>query len=65
LHLQVSLVYLSSQSSLESLSLQNVGCSIHACRAVEELFQASQNLRQLHLFNNMSDNEVRGSIDTS
>ncbi len=53
---------ITSQAALESLSLQNVGCSIHACRAVEELLQASQALRQLHLFNNMSADEGAESI---
>ncbi|GAX80862.1 hypothetical protein CEUSTIGMA_g8297.t1 [Chlamydomonas eustigma] len=48
---------ITSQAALESLALQNVGCSIHACRAVEELLQASQALKQLHLFNNMSADE--------
>uniref|UniRef100_A0A7S0R6D9 WPP domain-containing protein n=1 Tax=Chlamydomonas leiostraca TaxID=1034604 RepID=A0A7S0R6D9_9CHLO len=51
---------LTSQPALESLSLQNVGCSINACRAVAELVTKSQDLRQLHLFNNMSDNEGAG-----
>ncbi|KAG1673269.1 hypothetical protein FOA52_002549 [Chlamydomonas sp. UWO 241] len=44
------------QAALESMSLQNVGCSIHACKAVEELLTKSQALKQLHLFNNMTDN---------
>jgi hypothetical protein len=44
------------QTSLEELSLQNVGCSIFACKAVEELTAACASLRMLHLFNNMSDN---------
>jgi hypothetical protein len=39
-----------------------VGCSIHACRAVEKLLQASQALKQLHLFNNMSADEGAESI---
>lgn len=30
------------QAALESLALQNVGCSIHACRAVLELLTHSQ-----------------------
>jgi hypothetical protein len=46
------------QTRLEALAVQNVGCSIFACKAVAELVASSQHLRQLHLFNNMSDNEV-------
>lgn len=46
------------QASLESLSLQNVGLSIHACRAVAELLPgAALALRRLQLFNNMSGDE--------
>lgn len=45
------------QAGLQSLAFQNVGCSIRACQAVQELVQNSQELRTLHLFNNMSDNE--------
>ncbi|KAJ9527605.1 hypothetical protein QJQ45_025877 [Haematococcus lacustris] len=48
---------LSKQPALEALSLQNVGCSIHACRAVEELLQQTTSLSSLQLFNNMSDNQ--------
>ncbi len=33
-----------------------MGCSIFACKAVEELTAACSSLRLLHLFNNMSDN---------
>ena len=40
---------------LESLWVQNVGCSIFACKAVEELLLRSEELKLLHLFNNMSD----------
>jgi hypothetical protein len=45
------------QTGLHSLAFQNVGCSIRACQAVQELVQHSQELRALHLYNNMSDNE--------
>jgi Ran GTPase-activating protein 1 len=45
-----------NQAALESMAIQNVGCSIHACAAVEELLVNSQDLKQLHLFNNMTDN---------
>lgn len=53
---------LTSQSGLESLSLQNIGCSVHACAAVAELLAHCTTLRQLHLFNNMSDNEGAAHI---
>ena len=45
------------QVTLQHIAFQNVGCSINACRAVGELLQNSQELRSLHLYNNMSDNE--------
>eukprot|EP00798_Chlamydomonas_sp_ICE-L_P028435 gene28435-31577_t len=48
---------ITGQAALEGISLQNIGCSIYACKAVEELLQASQALRSIQLFNNMSDNE--------
>eukprot|EP00878_Enallax_costatus_P020701 GHUV01021891.1.p1 GENE.GHUV01021891.1~~GHUV01021891.1.p1 ORF type:complete len:429 (+),score=176.02 GHUV01021891.1:75-1361(+) len=47
---------------LEFLSLQNVGCSVHACKAVEELLPADSKLAGLHLFNNMSGDEGAGHI---
>jgi large subunit ribosomal protein L31/Ran GTPase-activating protein 1 len=47
------------QPALESISLQNVGCSINACKAVEELVTNRDHLKQIHLYNNMSDNQVR------
>jgi len=40
------------------VAFQNVGASIKACRAIAELITNSHALAQLHLFNNMSDNEV-------
>lgn len=40
------------------MAFQNVGASIKACRAIAELITNSHALAQLHLFNNMSDNEV-------
>jgi large subunit ribosomal protein L31/Ran GTPase-activating protein 1 len=42
--------------ALEFLALKNVGCSVHACAAVEELVVGGQ-LRGLHLYNNMSGDE--------
>lgn len=45
------------QAGLQRLAFQNVGCSIHACQAVAELVQHSGDLRALHLYNNMSDDE--------
>ncbi|EIE18561.1 RNI-like protein [Coccomyxa subellipsoidea C-169] len=44
-------------AGLQRLAFQNVGCSIHACQAVAELVQHSGDLRALHLYNNMSDDE--------
>ena len=43
------------QAALQELAFQNVGCSIRACEAVAELVKRPQELRQLHLHNNMSD----------
>lgn len=43
--------------ALHGLGLQNIGCSIHACKAVAELLVEAGSLQQLHLYNNMSDNE--------
>jgi large subunit ribosomal protein L31/Ran GTPase-activating protein 1 len=50
------------QEGLEFLSLQNVGCSVNACKAVAELLVHSAALKGLHLFNNMSDNEGAAHI---
>jgi Ran GTPase-activating protein (RanGAP) involved in mRNA processing and transport len=52
---------LTDSSKLRSLRLQNIGCSVNACRAVNELVQSSA-LDTLHLFNNMSDNEGANAI---
>eukprot|EP00879_Flechtneria_rotunda_P025913 GHRR01027571.1.p1 GENE.GHRR01027571.1~~GHRR01027571.1.p1 ORF type:complete len:312 (+),score=129.10 GHRR01027571.1:242-1177(+) len=46
-----------SIQGLEFLSLQNVGCSVHACKAINELLPAASSLAGLHLFNNMSGDE--------
>ena len=46
------------QAALQRLAFQNVGASIKACQAIAELLVHSQDLRQLHLANNMSDDEV-------
>ncbi len=48
------------------MSLQNVGLSVHACRAVGEMLSgaAAQRLRRLQLFNNMSGDEGATHIAT-
>lgn len=46
---------LRSSTHLEELYLQNIGCSVNACRAVTELVTCTT-LKLVHLFNNMSDN---------
>jgi hypothetical protein len=50
------------QEGLEFLSLQNVGASVHACKAVDELLQHTATLKGIHLFNNMSGDEGAGYI---
>jgi hypothetical protein len=50
------------QEGLEFLSLQNVGASVHACKALGELLVHTQALSGLHLFNNMSGDEGAGHI---
>jgi hypothetical protein len=44
------------------VSLQNVGCSVHACAALAELLPPASSLAGLHLFNNMSGDEGAGHI---
>jgi large subunit ribosomal protein L31/Ran GTPase-activating protein 1 len=44
--------------------LQNVGCSVHACKAVAELLRHTAALTGLHLFNNMSGDEGATYIST-
>lgn len=39
------------------MSLQNVGCSVHACKALSELVPNSSALAGLHLYNNMTGDE--------
>lgn len=39
-----------------------MGCSVHACIAVEELVQNTEQLRILHLHNNMSGDEGATAI---
>ena len=39
-----------------------MGCSIRACQAVAELVKHPQELRRLHLYNNMSDDEGAAAI---
>lgn len=51
------------QAALQRLAFQNVGASIRACQAIAELVSHSQELRQLHLANNMSDDEVCAITD--
>lgn len=50
------------QQGLEFVSLQNVGCSVHACAALSELLPPSSALSGLHLFNNMSGDEGAGHV---
>lgn len=50
------------QAALQRVAFQNVGASIKACRAIAELLPNSAALTQLHLFNNMSDNEGAAAI---
>jgi len=50
------------QASLRELAFQNVGCSIRACQAVAELVKHPQELRRLHLYNNMSDDAGAAAI---
>jgi Ran GTPase-activating protein (RanGAP) involved in mRNA processing and transport len=52
---------LTSQEQLEELYLENVGCSVNACKAISELVQC-KTLKKVHLFNNMSDNEGAASV---
>lgn len=54
---------LTSSKSLEELYLQNIGCSVNACKAVAELVTCTS-LRLIHLFNNMSDNAGAAHIAT-
>lgn len=42
---------------LEFVSLQNVGCSVHACNALSELVPGGSALSGLHLYNNMTGDE--------
>ena len=41
---------------------QNVGLSVHACRALADLLPNPEGLKKLHLANNMSDDEGAKSI---
>lgn len=50
------------QAGLRRVAFQNVGASIKACRAIAELLPDAKSLQQLHLFNNMSDNEGAAAI---
>lgn len=53
---------LTSQSGIEALAFQNVGCSVKACAALDELTSHTSHLKQLHLYNNMSGCEGAASI---
>ncbi|KAG2492745.1 hypothetical protein HYH03_008911 [Edaphochlamys debaryana] len=55
---------LAGQAPIESLSLQNVGLSVHACRATAELLAGDKagSLKRLQLFNNMSGDEGAAHI---
>lgn len=52
---------IASQAALEALYLENIGCSVNACAAVDELVTCAT-LRKVHLFNNMSDDAGARSI---
>ena len=43
-----------NQKSLKKIAFQNVGCSVHGCKAVCELLQHCGEMRCIHLLNNMS-----------
>ncbi|KAK2079896.1 hypothetical protein QBZ16_002291 [Prototheca wickerhamii] len=45
------------QPALERLAFRNVGCSVHACAALDELLAEPAALRALSLYNNMSGDE--------
>lgn len=47
---------------LEFVSLQNVGCSVHACNALSELVPNGSALAGLHLYNNMTGDEGAGHV---
>lgn len=55
-------VLLIVQEGLEFLAFQNVGCSINACAAVRDLLKHPEELRTLHFYNNMSDDDGASSI---
>lgn len=52
---------MSSQAGLRAIYLENIGCSVNACAAVNELVACST-LEKVHLFNNMSDDAGAQSI---
>lgn len=54
---------LKSSDHLEEIFLQNIGCSVNACKAVTELVTCTS-LKVVHLFNNMSDNAGAAHIAT-
>lgn len=56
------MLYVWLQPALEELAVQNVGCSVNACKSLAELVQNAQELRTLRLYNNMSDDAGATSI---
>ena len=59
---RLHMMHASLQAALQELAFQNVGCSIRACEAVAELVKRPQELRRLHLHNNMSDDAGAAAI---
>lgn len=51
-----------TQTALESIAFQNVGCSVKACAALDELLAPLSSLRRIALYNNMSGDEGAASI---
>ncbi|CAG9460629.1 unnamed protein product [Pedinophyceae sp. YPF-701] len=51
------------QEALEAITLENVGLSVYACRALDELVgPRAQSLKKIHLHNNMSGDEGAEAI---
>ncbi len=48
---------LTTQKTLESIAFRNIGCSVAACKAINNLLACKATLKKLHLYNNMSDDE--------
>lgn len=60
--LNIHLVLCAVQPALEQLAFENVGCSINACTSLAELLENTQELRNLRLYNNMSDDAGAAAI---